>query len=98
MHERGAKAELGYPSPGPTDVWCDNAGAVAIAKDSASVNRAKHIIRRARFLQQCTEGNEVKVQYISTDRQPADILTKPLDRIKFVKFRDYIMNSKCQAT
>jgi hypothetical protein len=30
----------------------------------------------------------VKLQYISTDEQVADILTKPLSRIKFVYLRD----------
>ena len=94
VHERGLKEEMGYPSPGPTDVWCDNAGAVHIAKDSASVNRAKHIIRRARFLQQSTEAGEVRVQFISTERQPADMLTKPLDKVRFTKFRDYTLNAK----
>jgi hypothetical protein len=30
----------------------------------------------------------VKLQYISTDEQTRDILTKPLSRIKFAYFRD----------
>jgi hypothetical protein len=30
----------------------------------------------------------VKLQYISTDEQVADILTKPLSRIKFAYLRD----------
>jgi hypothetical protein len=30
----------------------------------------------------------VKLQYISTDEQVADILTKPLEKRKFVFFRD----------
>ena len=30
----------------------------------------------------------MKLQYIRTDEQIADILTKPLSRLKFVYFRD----------
>ena len=30
----------------------------------------------------------VKLQYIRTDEQIADILTKPLSRLKFMYFRD----------
>jgi hypothetical protein len=30
----------------------------------------------------------VKLQYISTDENIADILTKPLSKVKFVYFRD----------
>jgi hypothetical protein len=30
----------------------------------------------------------VRLQYISTDEQVADVLTKPLSRVKFKYFRD----------
>ena len=30
----------------------------------------------------------IKLQYMSTDEQVADILTKPLSRVKFEHFRD----------
>ena len=30
----------------------------------------------------------VKVQYVSTDEQVADVLTKPLSHVKFEHFRD----------
>jgi hypothetical protein len=30
----------------------------------------------------------VKLQYIATDEQVADVLTKPLSRVKFEYFRD----------
>ena len=30
----------------------------------------------------------IKLQYVSTDDQVADVLTKPLSRIKFEYFRD----------
>ena len=30
----------------------------------------------------------MKLQYVATDEQIADMLTKPLSRVKFVYFRD----------
>ena len=30
----------------------------------------------------------IKLQYVSTDEQVADVLTKPLSRVKFEHFRD----------
>ena len=32
----------------------------------------------------------IKLQYVSTDEQVADILTKPLSRVKFEHFREKI--------
>ena len=94
--ERGVMAEAGYPQLQPTFLGCDNAGAVAIAKDAASSNRTKHLARRAKMVLHHTERGEVKVQFIRTENQVADILTKPLDRALFVKFRDYLMNTGAQ--
>ena len=34
------------------------------------------------------QQGEVKLQYISTDEQIAEILTKPLSKVQFVYFRD----------
>jgi hypothetical protein len=36
------------------------------------------------------QKGEVKLEYIPTDEQTTDILTKPLSRIKFVYFREKI--------
>jgi hypothetical protein len=36
------------------------------------------------------QEGEVKLEYIPTDEQTADILTKPLSRIKFAYFREKI--------
>ena len=34
------------------------------------------------------EKGVVKLQYIATDEQVTDVLTKPLSKVKFVYFRD----------
>ena len=34
------------------------------------------------------EKGAVKLQYIATDEQVADVLTKPLSKLKFVYFKD----------
>ena len=34
------------------------------------------------------EKGAVKLQYIATDEQVVDVLTKPLSKVKFVYFRD----------
>ena len=34
------------------------------------------------------QKGDIKIQYVSTDEQVANVLTKPLSRIKFEYFRD----------
>ena len=34
------------------------------------------------------QKGDIKLQYVSTDEQVADVLTKPLSRVKFEHFRD----------
>jgi hypothetical protein len=48
--------------------------------------RSKHIEIKYYFIRDKFQEGEVKLEYIPTDEQTADILTKPLSRIKFAYF------------
>ena len=65
----------------------DNSACVSLAKDFNSCKRAKHINRRVNFLNDYTRSGEIEVLPISTHDNTADIFTKPLGKIKFMKFR-----------
>ena len=51
-------------------------------------DRSKHIEIRYHFIRDCVQRGVVKLEYISTDEQVADILTKFLPRGKHVFFKD----------
>ena len=51
-------------------------------------NRSKHIEICYHFIRDMVQRGALKVQYISTDEQVADVLTKPLSRVKFELFQD----------
>ena len=55
------------------------------------VRNAKHYEVRLRFLQQLVLDKQIQFKYCPTDLQLADLLTKPLDSIKFLKFRDQFL-------
>lgn len=70
--------ELDYPVSGTRVVWVDNKAEVDWVKGSVSNKRSRHIdVRyyRSRHLQ---ETGEVSFEYIRTEDNIADILTKPL--------------------
>ena len=49
---------------------------------------SKHIEIKYHFIQDTVQKGAVKLQYISTNEQIVDILTKPLSKEKFVNFKD----------
>ena len=66
----------------PVDVFCDNNGAIAQAKDPRSHQRSKHILRRFHLIREIIERGDVKICRVHTDDNVADPLTKPLPQSK----------------
>ena len=57
-----------------------------MAKDPVFHAQIKHIETQHHFIREKHESNEIELVYCPTDEQIADILTKPLGRIKQEKF------------
>ena len=51
-------------------------------------DNSKHIEIRYFYIRDMVQKGSIKLQYVSTDEQVADALTKPLSRVKFEYFRD----------
>ena len=51
-------------------------------------DRSKLIEMRYHFIRDLMQRGALKLQYIRTDEQIANILTKPLSTSKFIYFRD----------
>ena len=81
-------AELGFSNgksndpTEPTDLFSDNQGAIALAKNPVSHSRAKHIDLRHHFVREAIQDKIIWVQYIPTAEMTADSLTKALGREK----------------
>jgi hypothetical protein len=69
-------------------IYCDNQSCVKLSENPVFHDRSKHIEIIYHFIRDRVQKGVVKLQYISTDEQIADILTKPLVKGKFVYFRD----------
>jgi hypothetical protein len=64
-------------------LMCDNYNAICLAQNSIFHDRAKHIKVRHHFLRDHVEKGDIVMKYIDTERQLADIFTKPLDASRF---------------
>ena len=67
-------------------IYYDNLSSIQLAKNPVFHARAKHIEVHYHFVRECVLSGEVKLQYVSTDRQNADIFTKPLGLDKLQQF------------
>ena len=78
--------EIGYGQPSPVPMVSDNQGAIFLAINPAHDRRLKHVDIRYHFVREYVAEKRVNIVYISTDEMLADILTKPLGRVKFEFF------------
>ena len=69
-------------------VHCDNQSCIRLSENPVFHDRSKHIEIRYHFIRDYVQRGAVELQYISTDEQVADILTKSLGRGKHIHFRD----------
>ena len=63
---------------GPLKIFCDNTGAIALAKESRFHKRTEHIKRRFNSIRHQVSEGDIEICKIHTDLNVADPLTKPL--------------------
>src|SRR5260221_677455 len=90
---REAAVKLTYMADVTRAVLTSEVGLVGQALDRPSVQdyelkkRTKHIDIKHHFLREKVQAGQVRVEYLSTEEQPADLLTKPLPIARFEKLR-----------
>lgn len=78
--------ELGMKTDGPITNYCDNRAAISISHNPVHHDRVKHVEVDRHFIKEKVDEGILKIQYVHTTEQTADILTKPLFRPLFEKF------------
>jgi hypothetical protein len=68
-------------------LMCDNISTISVAKNLVLHKRMRHLKRRHHFLRVHVEKGDIEMRYIDTERQWADIFTKPLDSSHFAALR-----------
>jgi len=78
--------ELGY-SLKPIPICGDNQGLIFIASNPVTEQQSKHINIRYHYVREVISQGYARVFFINGDNNPADMLTKNLGSVKFLKFR-----------
>ena len=64
-------------------ILCDNTSAIAIAQNPVQHGRTKHIPVKYHSLREFEASGEVKLEYVTSEENLADIFTKPLGKKRF---------------
>jgi len=65
-----------------TKVFCDNQGAIALTRNPENHTRAKHIDIVHHFINDEVKSGRIDLQYVRTEENIADLMTKGLGRIQ----------------
>jgi hypothetical protein len=66
----------------PMDLYCDNSGVIAQAKEPRSDKRSKHVLRHYHLICEIINRGDVRICRVHTDQNVADPLMKPLPQPK----------------
>ena len=92
MWFRQLLGELGFHQVKPTLMFSDSASMIALAEDySGNHKRVKHFLTRVNFMMEQVRLGCVEFQHVSTVDNVADILTKPLGPVDFVRLRSLLL-------
>jgi hypothetical protein len=67
----------------PIPIYCDNTSAINISKNLVIHSKMKHIPIKYHFLWEHVTEKNIRVEYVGTKEQVADIFTKPLPQEAF---------------
>ncbi|CAI7905600.1 unnamed protein product [Closterium sp. NIES-54] len=76
--QRRLLAELGEEQQGPTPLYCDSQGVIALAKNLVLHGLTKHMRVKWHWAKSMVVAGEFELHYVKTTRQPADMMTKRL--------------------
>ena len=71
-----------------TCIYCDNQSCIKLSENPVFHDKSKHIEIKYQYIRDMVEKGVVKLQYVATDEQVVDVLTKSLSKVKFEYFRD----------
>ncbi|KAJ9547185.1 hypothetical protein OSB04_019728 [Centaurea solstitialis] len=82
----------------PIDIFCDNSGAVAQAKEPREHHKSRHVLRKYHLIREIIGRGDVRICKIPTDENVTDPLTKPLARAIEIRVKKYLNSGNESST
>jgi len=83
--------ELGNTNVDVIVLFEDNKSCIQFTKNNNVHKRSKHIDQRYHYIRELVADSKVKLEYIPTDMNIADLFTKPISSERFMNLRDKFM-------
>ena len=94
MHAAWSRGLLGSihqsTKPRSSKLLVDKKSVLALSKNHVHHNSSKHIDLRYNFIRECVETGKIDIEYVGTEDQLADVLTKSLGRVQFMELKKRI--------
>ena len=68
-----------------------------VVREPGFHDKSKHIEIKYHYIRDMVQRGAVKLQYVATNEQIADVLTKPLARVNFEYFREKLRVLKIEV-
>ena len=81
----------------PPALMVDNQPVIALVKNPVLHDRSKHIDVKFHFLRDCVDEGQIVIEFVETDQQLADDLTKPLGRFRLTELKEMIVMEGVQG-
>ena len=95
MWLRAILTELSIQVRTPITIYVDNQSAIKISENDTAPHRTKHIDVRDHFIRDVINSGVIKLVWISTDKQLADIFTKALPAATYINIRHQLVH-RCE--
>ncbi|KXJ76472.1 hypothetical protein RP20_CCG009564 [Aedes albopictus] len=82
--------DFGEPVQKPVQIFEDNQSCIKMLDENAGLKRSKHVDTKYHFVKDLAESRNINVTYCPSADMLADILTKPLNRVKLENIRGRI--------
>ena len=67
-------------------IYSDNQGSIFIASNPVQESCTKHIDIQYHYICEVVNAKKVEIMFVPGEMNPADMFTKNLEKIKFIKF------------
>ena len=74
------------------NVFEDNEGGIKLATNKHASRRTEHIDVKHHLVRDASDARKVRVAYVRSGDQHADLFTKPLDMQNFYKHAKFMLN------
>lgn len=79
--------DINHATFGPTTIFEDNRGCISMTANMRTDPKTKHVNVKYHYTRGLVQDKTITIEYKATADMIADLMTKPLDRPKFLRFR-----------